>query len=306
MVLELFTLNMGAAAVRMALPIIAAGIGELVSQKAGIINVGIEGTVLAGAFGGYAAFVFSGNPWIGLLGGILSGMLASLVHAYSTITLRINQIVSGIAINILSVGTTTTLARFLFSNTGVQSDSLPMVAIPVLQHIPIIGFIFFRQNVLVFIVAGIVLLTHFVLFKTHLGLRIRATGEHPKAADTAGISVIRLRYMAVLFAGAMAGIAGSYLSLVQLNVFVDNMSAGKGWIALTAVIFGRWRPGNLVMAGLLFGTLEAIGVRSQALGLGIPYEVVLMLPYLVTLIAFVFLVGSSRAPRSMGKPYPKV
>ncbi len=302
---QLLNISMFAATIRLATPIIAAAIGEVVTEKAGILNVGIEGMMLFGAFGAVIASYLTGSPWLGLLGGMLTGALMGLIHAYASVSLRISQVVSGIAINIFALGTTTTLARFIFQEQRTQVAAFQEISIPGCVNIPIIGPIFCKHVVLVYVVLGLVILTQVVLSRTTLGLKIRSVGENPRAAETAGIHVIRLKYLCTTYGGMMAGLAGAFLSLAQLNLFVDNMSAGKGWIALTAVVFGRWNPIGVALGSLLFGFVEALGLRIQALGIPIPHELLLMLPYLTTFLVFAGFVGRARTPASLGKPYVK-
>jgi len=302
---QLFGVSLFAAAIRLSIPIIAAAVGEVFAERAGILNIGIEGMMLMGAFGAVIGSYYSGSPWVGLLSGMLFGAILGLIHAYAAITLRINQVVSGIAINLFALGATTTMARILFHEQRTQVASFDELAIPVCKGIPVLGPVLCEHAFLVYLVVAIAFLSQYILFRTTLGLRIRAIGEYPKAADSAGIRVLFIKYACTVFGGVMAGIAGSFLSLVQLNLFVDNMSAGKGWIALTAVVFGRWSPVGAMLGGLLFGMVEAIGLRVQALGLPIPHELLLMLPYLATLLVFTGVVGRTRAPASLGKPYAK-
>jgi len=304
-IVQLFGVSLFAAGIRLSIPIIAAAIGEVFAERAGILNIGIEGMMLTGAFGAVIASYLSGNPWIGVLGGIFLGGLLGLIHAFASIHLRISQIVSGIAINIFALGATTTLARLIFNEQRVQVAAFKPLAVPVCSDIPIIGPLFCQHAALVYLVILIVIITNLVLFRTTLGLSIRSVGENPKAAESAGINVMLIKYACTVFGGMMAGLAGSFLSLVQLNLFVDNMSAGKGWIALTAVVFGRWGPIGTALGSLLFGMVEAIGLRVQALGLPIPHELLLMLPYLATFFVFIGLVGRTRPPASLAKPYKR-
>jgi simple sugar transport system permease protein len=251
------------------------------------------------------ASYLSGNPWIGVLGGILCGALLGAIHAYASVNLRIDQVVLGIAINIFALGTTTTLARLIFREERVQVAAFEELALPVCSDIPVIGPIFCQHAALVYIVILIVIIAQLVLFRTTIGMSIRSVGENPKAAESAGINVSLIKYACTIYGGMMAGLGGSFLSLVQLNLFVDNMTAGKGWIALAAVVFGRWSPLGSALGSLLFGFLEAVGLRVQALALPIPHELLLMLPYLTTFLVFAGVVGRSRAPASLAKPYTR-
>lgn len=302
---QLFGVSLFAAAIRLAAPIIAAAVGEVYAERAGVLNIGVEGMMLMGAFGAVLTAFYLNSPWLGLLGGMTCGAALAAMHAFASITLRINQVVSGIAINILALGTTTTMARILFQEKRPQVAAFDAVSIPACKDIPVVGPILCQQAVLVHLILAVAVVSQIVLFRTTVGLRIRAVGENPKAADAAGIQVLLIRYACTIFGGIMAGIGGTFLSLGQLNLFVDNMSAGKGWIALAAVIFGRWNPLGAALGGLLFGAVEALGLRAQALGLPIPHELLLMLPYLTTFLVFAGLVSHARAPAALGKPYAK-
>jgi simple sugar transport system permease protein len=304
-ILQLFGVSLFAAAIRLAMPIIAAAVGEVYTERAGILNIGVEGTMLMGAFGAVLASFYFNSPWLGLLGGMAFGAVLGIIHAFTSITLRINQVVSGIAINIFALGTTTTMARILFEERRPQVASFEALSIPVCKDIPFLGPILCQHVVLVYLILAVAFASQLILFRTTLGLRIRAVGEHPRAADAAGIQVQLIRYACTTFGGMMAGMGGAFLSIAQLNLFVDNMSAGKGWIALAAVVFGRWNPLGAMLGGLLFGMVEAIGLRAQALGLPIPHELLLMLPYLTTFLVFTGLVAHAKAPAALGRPYAK-
>ncbi len=304
---QAFLIGFLASAVRMSTSILLAALGEMFAERAGVINIGLEGTMLAGAFGAFIGAALFGDPWLGTVIGVSVGALLGLVHAFVSITLKVNQIVVGMAINIVSLGLTSYVNRVLFGLAFVppQVKSFPIVPIPVLAQIPFLGPILFQQTLLVYVALLFVPLSWFVLFRTTLGLRLRAAGEHPRAADTVGINVIRVRYLAVLINGMLAGLAGAFLCLGQLNLFVDGLTAGRGFIALAAVIFGKWNPFGALSAALLFGAADALQFRLQAMNTQIPYRLLLMLPYVLTIVALIGVVGSVGAPAALGKPYDR-
>jgi len=295
------------AALRMSIPILFSALGGMFSERSGVVNIGLEGIMIVGALFGVVGSYFSGNHWIGMLCAVLAGMVIALLFAFITITIKIDQIVSGIAINMLAVGLTSFLYRALFGITTVpiKVDAFSVYKIPILSDIPIIGPILFTQTVLVYIALILVPITSFLLFNTMWGLKIRSVGEHPKAADTVGINVIRIRYIGVIISGALAGAGGAFLSLGQFNMFVDNMVSGRGFIAVAAIIFGKWKPKGILIASLIFGVADALQIRLQAAGVNLPYQLLLMFPYVITIIALTGLVGKSKAPKSLGKPYYK-
>lgn len=291
---------------RVATPILIAAIGLLYMEKAGVVNIGAEGTMLIGALAGsIGAYIFQ-DPWIGALLAALVCGLVGLVFAFLIVTIKANQIVTGIAINIIALGATTTVNRVFFglntSSTNIPSFS--RVAIPFLSEIPIIGPLF-NQMVLAYIALLMIPFTYYLMKKTTIGLSIRSVGEHPEAADTAGINVFRVRYGTVIFGSMIIGIAGSYLSVGLLSFFSENMVSGRGYIALASVIFGKWNPYGILLATLLFGFGDALQIRMQAAGSSIPYQFLLMLPYLLTVAALAGFVGKAVPPKASSKPYIK-
>ena len=302
---NLFFVAFLASTIRIACPILFAALGENISEKAGVLNVGLEGMIMAGAFTGYAMMFFTGNLLISLLGGILAGALCGLAHAFISITLKQNQMVSGLAINIIMIGLTSYLNRVLFGVYLVPKAITPMQSwkIPVLGDIPVIGTILFNHIPLVYISILLVPIIHVLLNYTSIGLKIRSVGEHPLAADTLGINLKRVRYYCVLFCGMMAGLGGTFLSLGNMNIFLDEMSAGRGYIALAAVIFGKWKPFGVLGAVLFFSGAEALSTRLQAVGSNIPVEYLGMLPYLATVIALAFTAKKGSGPAALGQPY---
>lgn len=292
------------ASLRLSVPLAFAALGGLWSERSGVLNIALEGMLLSGAFASAVGAFFTGNSWAGILLAIVIGGLVGLLHAYLCITLRVDQLVSGLAINLTASGLTSFWSRILFNSGQAQSlPGLQTIAIPGLQNIPILGTILFNQDPLIYLLFLLIPLSSYILFRTSIGLSLRAVGEYPIAADTAGISVALVRYGAVTLSGCLAGLGGAYLALVHVKFFVEDMSAGKGFIALAALIFGRWHPVSTALACLLFGATEALQLRIQAFNLNIPYQFLVMLPYVIALLALVGLAGKSTPPASLGIPY---
>ncbi len=294
-----------AATLRISPPIVLASIGGAYSERTGIINIGLEGMILMGAFAGVVGSHFLGNPWLGVLCAILAGGALGLLHAVLCIKFKANQVVSGVGVNILSLGLTTLLLQVIWGNRGA-SDPVPGIEplqIPVIKDIPVVGEIIGKQNPLVYIMLIIVFFAWLIMFRTPLGLRIRAVGEHPEAADTVGIHVHRIQYMCVTVSGMLSGLGGAYLSLGWLNLFSQNMSAGRGFIALAANIFGKWNPAGTFGASLLFSFTDALQIKLQ--GVGIPIQFIQMLPYILTILVLASAVKRAVPPAAIGKHYEK-
>ena len=279
-------------------------LGGTISERSGVTNIAMEGMMLTGAFFAVVADVATHNPWLGALVAIITGGLMSLIHAVVSIRFLANQIVSGVAINIFAAGLTVFLLNEFYGIGGVTQIPtkfwLPNVKVPLLSSIPFVGPIFFQQNICVYIALVLLVLTNIFLFRTRLGLRLRAVGEHPSAADTAGINVYRIRYAAVLASGLLSGFAGAFLSIGLSGTFNPNMTEGRGFIALAAMIFGNWRPSRAFVACLLFGLGYAIYFANSQIK--VPYLLLNMLPYVLTLLVLA-LVGRSTAPAADGVPY---
>ena len=298
---EIFNLGLLFSTIRLATPLLLAALGGMFSERAGVINIALEGLMLAGAFTAASVTWYAGSPWAGLASAILAGAAIALIHAVASIRYRADQVVSGTAINILLTGVPALLSGAFFLSSG-STPQVPRENLLPGWSIPVLGF-------------SLVLVTYYVLYYTPFGLRLRAVGESPEAADAAGVSVNRMRYTAVLLSGALAGIGGAYLSIGQSSLFTRNMSAGRGFIALAALIFGKWRPVQTMLACLLFGFTEAFAIQIQGkhynfprLGLldwEIPNQFVQMLPYVLTIVVLAGFIGQSRAPRSLGLPYNK-
>lgn len=303
----LLLLSLLRATVKMAVPLMSASIGEIFAERAGIINIGLEGMMLTGAFGGMLGTYFSGSPWAGLLIGILSGVALSGFFSLATIRLGADQVVTGAAINLLALGLTGVLYRRIFGVTGtaLTVQTFQPVTIPGVASVPILGDLVSGYPAPVYLAFLLVPLATYLLYNTSWGLSIRAVGEYPKAADTAGLPVRRIQLWCVLTTGALAGMAGAYLSLAHANTFIEGMSAGRGFIALAIVIFGRWRPVGVMGAALLFGLANAVQFQFQAIGAAIPYQFFLMLPYVLTLAVLVFAAGHVRPPAALAQAYER-
>lgn len=312
---SIFTVALFASTVRAATPLILAALGGIFSERSGVVNIALEGIMLIGAF--FAMLISYLGQQLGLpplvsalagaVGAMIFGFLISMIHAVVSIRYRADQVVSGVAINILALGLTGFLLQQIFNTSGNSPSvpSLPAAPIPFLSSIPVLGPIFFNQPPIVYAAILAVPIAAFVLFRTVLGLRLRAVGEHPKAADTVGINVFQLRYLGVAVSGVLAGLGGAYLSLGQLNIFTENMTNGRGFIALAAVIFGKWNPWGALGACLLFGFADAVQISLQNAGVNIPSDFLLMLPYVLTLVALAGFIGRSNPPAASGVPYAK-
>jgi ABC-type uncharacterized transport system permease subunit len=310
-----------ASTVRLAVPLICACLAGLWSERAGIVDIGLEGKMLGAAFAAAVAAISTGSAMLGLLAGISVSILLSLVHGYAAIAQRGNQIVSGVAINMLAVGLTAVLGHAWYREGGrtppvAQSQRFLPIDLPFADQvgaIPVLGGIYKQllsgHNLLVWLAFLAVPLTWWVLQKTRFGLRLRAVGENPAAVDTAGISVARLRYEAVIICGVLCGLGGAYLSIAQGAGFLNNMTAGKGFIALAALIFAKWRPGPALAACLLFGFLDAMAIRLQGVpipGIGqVPVQFIQALPYVLTVVLLAGFIGRAVPPKASGVPYVK-
>lgn len=302
-----FLIALLSASLRLSVPILLAALGGMYSERAGVVNIGLEGMMLTGAFAGVVGSYFSGSQWIGVLVAIISGILISLLFSFVTVNIKIDQIVSGVAINLLAIGVTSFLYRALFGITTVPITvkAFDTLNLPILSKIPIIGDIFFKQTVLVYLAFLLVPISSFILYKTSWGLNIRTVGEHPMAADTVGIPVNKVRTICVMLSGVLAALGGCFLSLGQFNMFVDNMVTGRGFIAVAAVIFGKWNPKGILIASLIFGVADALQIRLQIANVGIPYQFLLMFPYLLTVVAVTGMKNKSISPKALGTPYEK-
>lgn len=290
------------ATVRTATPLALAALGETISERAGVINVGLEGVIIAGCFGAVVG-ARSGSVTAGLLAGVAAGVLAALVFALFVVWLRTDQIITGTALTLGALGLTGTLYRAVFGTTGaaLSIPTMRPVAIPVLSHIPIVGPALFRQPAVTYLLYGAIIAVWWFLYRTHAGLAVRAVGEHPEAAEAAGIRPARVQAGAVLAAGALGGMAGASLVLAQVGTFAEGMSAGRGFIAIAIVALGRWRPVGVALAALLFGAATALQYLFQSTGSQLPYQLFLALPYALTLVVLAAGTARVRAPAALGR-----
>lgn len=291
------------ATLRMAIPLLYAGLGEVFLERTGILNIGMEGVMLGGAFFSFAGAYYSHNLFVGLICGILGGWLVSSIHGFLTIKLAQNQSVSGIALNIFMLGVTSFLYKLMASESYQQIPTLSSIKIPVLSEVPLIGNAFFNQDLLTYALYVLVIVAVVFYKKTAQGLAFTAIGENPRAADAAGIPVHRYQWIAIAVNGILGGIGGATLVLVQLGKFSENMISGRGYIALAAVILGRYTPMGMFGAALIFGGANALQIRLQAMGVALPSQALAMLPYVMTLIALLLSARKKSEPESLGVPY---
>ena len=305
--LDVVSTNLFIAAVHLSVPLVFAAIGGLLSERAGVINIALEGQMLAAAFAGVAVTWWVDDRVVGLLGAAAVGASLGLVHAWFSVTLRANQIVAATAINLLAVGVTAALIRPIWGHPGASETvgTFATVDVPVLGWIPgPLGDFFSGLSILDWVGLALAPVVWVVLFRTPLGLALRACGEQPRAAASTGIDVLRTRYLAVTMSGMLAGLGGAYLALVQVGVFQRGMTQGRGFLALAAMIFGGWRPLPVLGACALFGFADAFQFRAQAEGVDLPHELMLALPYIVALAALATFAGrAGRVPAAVGKPY---
>jgi ABC-type uncharacterized transport system permease subunit len=292
---DLFTIALVWSTVRLATPLILAALGGMFSERSGVINIALEGMMLAGAFTAAAVTYAAGNPFVGLAAAMGAGLAIASIHAIACIRYKADQVVTGTAINILMIG----VHGFLSGAFFLSSGATPQIAREHLMP--------WTQIVIAF---ALVPITWYVLYKTPFGLRLRSVGENPEAADAAGVGVARMRYAGVLLSGLLAGIGGAYLSIGQSSLFTRNMTSGRGFIALAALIFGKWRPVQTMLACLLFGFADAVSIQMQGVvklpsGEDIPVQFIQMAPYLLTIIVLAGFIGSSRPPKALGIPYQK-
>ena len=294
-----------ASTIRNGTPLAFAALGGLFSERSGVINIGLEGMMLMSAFAGVAGADATGSTVLGLLVAMAVGLLFGLIHAVASVTFEADQIISGIAINLLALGGTGLLMVLFFGSGGTSPriDTFPTIEIPLLSDIPVIGAVF-SQSILVYLLYALVPLSWWVLYRSRFGLRLRAVGEVPEAVDTAGVSVFRLRYIGVSLSGVLAGLGGAFLSMSLLSAFTEGMTGGRGFIALAALIFGRWNPIGAFAAAMLFGFAQAVVFRG-GIGFTIDQEFIEMFPYLLVIVALVGFGGRAVPPAASGQPYRK-
>ncbi len=310
---QIFTLSLLFSTIRLSTPLVLAALGGLYSERSGVINIALEGLLLAGAFTAASVTFYAHSPWVGLGAAMFAGGLVAYLIGLACVRFKADQVVTGTGINILFLGLPAVLSGALFLSSGstpqIPKDNLLPVLSRFLPFMPQ-WRIFTDVSIISLLALVAVLVTRYVLYRTPFGLRLRAVGENPEAADAAGVGVNRMRYIGVMMSGALAGIGGAYLSIGQSSLFTRNMAAGRGFIALAALIFGKWRPVQTMLACLLFGFADALTIQMQGVaklpsGEDIPVQFIQMIPYLVTIVVLAGFIGQSRAPRALGIAYQK-
>ena len=307
-VISAFVVTWLTASLRLAGPVLLAALGETFAEQSGVLNIGIEGTILLGALTSFLVSFYTGMIWLSLLAAVIAGVAANLILAWMYVTVRASQVVAGLVFNVLALGVASAVYRKALGNSAVP-ESIAMfqpLHIPVLGSIPVIGPVLFGQTILFYLTIALAFLAHFILFRTNFGLALRASGENPAAADSAGISVYRMRYAGTLISGAAAGMAGGYLVLAQVGLFRETIVSGQGFIALGIVIFGRWNPLKAMVAAMVFGACDALQLSLQIFGTHVPPQLLLALPYIVTILAISGLFGGKAVqPAALMMPYAK-
>lgn len=290
-----------------ATPTLLAALGIVFSERAGIVNIGTEGMMLIGALAGVLGSFWTGSVWLGALIAMLVTMVFSMVFALFTVVIKADQTIIGTGLNLLASGLTITVSRFVFgaSTSPPKIDVYRNLELPLLSGIPVLGPALFNQSLPVYLALLLTPFLHYIMFRTNVGLKLRSVGENPLSCDTVGINVNKVRFMSILFSGALAGLAGTFVSMGQLSFFTEGMIAGGGFIAVAAVVFGNYTPFGVLMASLTFGASKALMTQLQAVSTGVPSQFPLMLPYIITIIALCMMAKKSNKPASSGKPYYK-
>lgn len=299
--------SIAAATIRIATPLLLAALGELVAERGGVYNMGLEGMMLMGAFTGYLAAYASGSLWIGVAAAGFTGALMAFVFAVMVITLKVEQIVTGLAVNLLGAGLSTYWLRAAFAGDG-QTPTIPFFSnapIPYLSELPYVGPVLFDQKLLTYFAFFMVPAVWFFLYRTRYGLILRCAGDNPKALDVKGVAVAPVQYAAVVFGGLMAGLGGAFLSVGSAARFVPDMTNGRGWLAIIIVIAGLWRPWSILVATLVFSFLDALQLQIQGIGIAIPYQLLLMMPYVAAIVALMVRRSRGQAPALLGVPYTR-
>ena len=293
-----------ASGIRLATPYLYAAIGETFGQRSGVLNLGVDGQMLMGAFTAFYVAIKTGNLWLGVLSAMVVGALMGLAMAFVTVNLHAEQGISGIGFYLFGLGLSDLLFQKLLG-TVETVKGFRKLDIPVLSDLPVVGEIFFRQNILVYIAFALVPIAWFILNKTTLGLKIRAVGENPEAADSLGVSIAKIRYFTVILGGTLSGVAGASMSIALLNVFQQNMTSGLGFIAVALVYFGAWRPWGVLGGALLLSLVNSLQLWIQVLGIPIPSDIAVMMPYILTILVLVATVSRVRAPSALTKPFER-
>lgn len=305
--LEAIIIGVLASGIRLSAPILFAGLGEKIAERSGVLNLGIEGMMLIGAFAGFMGTFITGNYVVGIVLAMAAAAALAALKGFMSITIRTNQLAAGLAIWLLGTGLAALLYRLTF---GVQTIApsvplLPKIQIAGLSDLPGIGPVLFGHDPLVYIAFLLIPLTHYFIFKTNLGLKIRTVGENPKQADALGVNIYKIRYLAVIIGGTLAGVGGAYFSLVQTGYFLENVTGGAGWIALAIVIFGRWKAYWIAAGAFIFGMMDAFQLGLQATGTDVPFQFLLMLPYLIPIAILAGMYKKRGAPAALAIPYKR-
>ncbi|MGQ9665741.1 MAG: ABC transporter permease [Anaerolineae bacterium] len=304
-----FLISLLASMVRIATPILLAALGELITERSGVLNLGVEGIMLTGALVGFLVTYYSERLWLATLAAVVAGIVLAFIIAVLAVSLKVDQIITGLSINLIATGLTTFGYRLAFKNVGTQNPAtVPTynaLQIPLLSDIPFLGPVLFSQHFLTYFAILSVPLIFWFLYRTRYGLELRGIGDNPRALDMKGIIVWRYQYLAVLFGGAMAGLAGAFLTQVSTGIFVPQISAGRGWIAVAIVIFGNWTPLWVLIGSLFFGLVDSTQLALQAIGVKLPYQLLLSLPYVLTIVALIVNRMRSQSPLALGKPYSR-
>jgi ABC-type uncharacterized transport system permease subunit len=300
--MDIFLVGLLAASLRVATPLIFGTLGELLAERSGILNLGIEGTMFLGAFAGFTIASATGSLWLGFLGAVIAGILAGLLMGLLTVSLGLNQHVSGLGLTLFLEGISLFAFRLIFGERSIQPSITPFPKLSILSNIPILSPIF-EQYALTYIAIALVPIFWWFIYRTSFGLQLRAVGENPEAADAAGVNVFMIRYLALGVAGGLMAAGGAFLSLAQLGSFIFGIIAGRGWVCIALVIFANWQPFKVFWGALLFGGVFALQLRLQSTGIKLPYELFLALPYLVTIAALTIAGRNATAPAALLKPY---
>jgi general nucleoside transport system permease protein len=303
--MDIFTISLVVAAIHLGVPIILPMLGGLISERSGVMNIGLEGMMLGGALSAVAITFLTGNPWVGLVGALISGVISGGLLAVLTVTLRGNQVVASTAINLVGAGLTAALVPIIWGVDGTTPSvtKIPSIALPLLSDLPVVGPLFSGLTLVDYGAFVLAFAVWWVLFRTDAGLRIRACGESAESADSAGIAVVRTRFIAVTVSGMFAALGGAYLSIVALDAFQAGMTQGRGYLALAALVFGKWKVWPAFLACLAFGLADAFALRSQIVAPQIPHDLLLAMPYILALIALATFVGRTSAPAAVGKAF---
>lgn len=302
-----FVMGLLSATLRMATPLIFATLGELFCERSGVLNLGIEGIMLFSSFTAYMVTYLTNNIWLGILFAIIVGMIFGILMAFLTVTLGISQHVSGLGITIFASGLSLFAYRQIIGSPTIPPtiETFKTLAIPFLSKIPFIGPVLFDQYLLTYIALIFVPLIAFIIYKTNFGLSIRAVGENPESADALGINVYKIRYISLIIGGGLMGLAGSFFTTAYFNMFLYGIVGGRGWVSIALIVFANWDPKRVLLGALLFGGVDALQLRLQAIGFRIPYQFFLMMPYVVTIIVLILVARNAIAPSALLKPYKR-